>query len=171
MTRKEATHGLGTAMDARALNLEQTRHLFNPTPEADSLAEEIAGLLGHGVPVGVVARLTTRCRLILESNVAEGDEEMTLAAIFETEIQRALMAPVAERATVKSLARKLRGPLAAMLDPADSVDYFRACCAVRDVLNAIPAEQLLTESLRHELRARRFDLLSSLLASTTEQPA
>lgn len=162
MTRSEASHGLEDAMDCRALNLEQTRHLFNPTPEQDSLAEDIAALLRFGVPVDVVAKLTTRCRQILESNVAEGEGEMSLAAIFEDQIHRTLRAPVAERATVKSLAARLRGPLATMLARSDGVAYFKACCAVRDILAAVPAEHLLTASMRHELRDRRFDLLASL---------
>lgn len=165
MTRREAQHGLGHAMDARAHNLEQTRHLFNPTPETDSLAEELAGLLKLGVPAGIVARLTTSCRQILQSNLAEGDSELQLAGLFEQAIERSLAEPVARRATVKSLARRLAGPLSTMLDPADGVEYFQASCMVRDVLVAVPAEQLLTGSMRHELRGRRYELLEQLVGA------
>lgn len=168
MTRTEATRGLAAAMDSRALNLAQTRLLFNPTPEEDSLAEDIAGLLRHGVPAETVARLTTRCRLVLQSNVVEGDGEMTIAGIFEDQIQRTLLAPVARRATVKSLAARLRDPLGVMASGGcDGVAYFKACCAVRDVIQTVPAGQLLTPSMRHELRGRRYDLLASLVDAVT----
>lgn len=166
LTRTEAHQGLDVAMTCRAHNIEQTAAIFNPTPEVDSLVEEIASLLRHGVDPTVVANLTTRCRQILESNVAEGNGEMHLAGVFEAHIHRTLATPVLERATIKSLAARLRDPLGVIASgTTDGIAYFKACCAVRDVITSVPAGQLLTASMRHELRGKRYGVLADLVGA------
>lgn len=74
------------ALDARALNLEQQRLIFNPSPECDSLVEHI-GRLVSGAPAAQVVELRRLLRRLARSNAAEGECERALAASIEQSLQ------------------------------------------------------------------------------------
>jgi hypothetical protein len=154
-------------LDARALNLEQARLLFDPSVEVDSLLELPAALLRAGAPAVLVSELSVLCRRVLESNLLEGERERVLAGVLDEQLAAIRVLPVAGRLTAKGIARAVRGPLGVVLDGGggDAVRYFRACCAVRDVVAAVPRAQLLAPAVRHELRERKFRLLAELAAA------
>jgi hypothetical protein len=175
MTSALATRGaLERAMDARALNLEQARLVFNASPEVDSIAELPAALLRAGAPADLVARLSVLCRQLLASNVEEGRCETAVAGLLERQLSNVRALPVAERLTAKSIARRVREPLAVLLAGAaeyDAAEYFGACCAIREVIAACPPEQLLAPAVRHELRDRKYSLLRELATSAMAREA
>ena len=168
MNRQDAKNTLDAALEARALNIEQARLLMAATGDAQSLALHIARLLRSGVDAAEVAEMTTLCRHLAESNHREGAEEMRLAAMAEALIARHLGAPVAERITIQSLARRLRPALATIDrqrcgEELDGIAFFQASCVVRDVIAQTDPERLLSRSMEHELRGRCFQLLEELV--------
>lgn len=171
LDRVTATLVLRDAMEARARNLAEADLIYNPSPELDSLGELPAELLRAGAPADLVAQMITLCRQILAHNIAEGDCEMRVAGLMETEIARNRALPALERVTAKAIAARLRGPLAVLADPAahDAIEFFRASCAVRDVIRAVPRAQLLTLAVAHHLGGRKHRLLTTL-ADMEETP-
>lgn len=159
-----ARRALDLALEARACNLLQGRLLFDPSPEADSLLELPAVARGEGASERLVALMASLCRRVIASNGAEGQAELELAGLLDGHAARQRRLPAADRLTVKAIAARVRGPLAVLVDPAahDGVAYYRACCAVRDVVAACPPEQLLSPALAHELRGRKHALLGRL---------
>ena len=69
-------------LDARALNLEQQRLIFNPSPEIDSLAEIIGRALS-GRPAEELLEARRVLKRLLASNHEEGGHERELAASIE----------------------------------------------------------------------------------------
>jgi hypothetical protein len=167
LTRTTATQGLDEAMTARAHNLRQAELIFNQSPETDSLAELAAALARHGAPDDLLTQMFDLCREVLDVNEAEAGCELRLTGLLEAHVTRSRTAPLAERLTAKGIARRLRGPLGVLLDPAshDGIAFFKASAAVRDVIAACPREQLLASAVRHELRGRKFGLLAQLSES------
>lgn len=164
---------LSECMDARAHNLLQHRLLINSTPECDSLAEYLGRLLHLKVPPSVVAELATLVRRIAESNVAEGRCELAASGLLDdlTRLTRsAELHGIEDALTVKSIARRVREPLALLADPAgaDPLALVDAVCTVKDVIDRCPPSQLASTSLRHELRDRAFNLLGRMVAERTE---
>lgn len=161
---------LNRAMDARALNLEQERLLFNPTREIDSVLELAQTLVSRDV--GTAARLSCLTRRLMESNRAEGDRERDMALFADqlaTDLRRhELNGPrPLLLVSAKSLARQVRDDLAVILDPAghDALRFVTAVRRVDDIIARVPRAQLLAREVAHQLGAARFELLEELISS------
>lgn len=157
---------LHPAMDARALNLDQERLFFNPTPEVDSLLEH---LTAAGMNPAARAACLDVIRRLVAANRAEGEAERQLAGAADrlavelrTAESEGLGAPSAKR-----LAALLREPLGVIAKP-PAEDGLRFVAAVRQVDTAIretPESVLLSSTVEHELGPGRFALLRRLHAS------
>lgn len=73
---------LHPAMDARAHNVGQTRAIWNPSTECDSLIEYLAQVRDV-IPADVMGELLRLLREVLESNAAEGEHERQIAAFAD----------------------------------------------------------------------------------------
>lgn len=169
---------LDPAMDAIALNREQQRLVYDPSPEVDSLLEHVNALAAAAPgPTGTILALLRR---FLASNQLEGDSERRIAAAADQltrDLRRSELNSVAPRPhaaiPAKRLARTLRGPLAAILSPADRdpLAFVAAVRRVDDAIRAVPTVQLLAPTVRRGMRAEQFALLELLVASRNEGDA
>lgn len=82
VTRDQLRTQMRDTLDARALNLEQQRLIYNPSPACDSLVEH-TGRLASGAPAEQVVELRRLLKRLLTSNAAEGEHERQLAASIE----------------------------------------------------------------------------------------
>lgn len=87
VSRDQLRAEMRDALDARALNLEQERLIYNPSPEPDSIVELVARL-ASGRPAEEVLEVRRLLRRFIESNAAEGGLECRLAGSIEASLQR-----------------------------------------------------------------------------------
>jgi hypothetical protein len=104
---RRADNALNALLDARAHNLEQARLLFNPSPEADSLIEQLHGLDAFDVPPREVQTLVDQAVELYRSNQAEGHREQDAAGALDGHI-RDLAAGISNDLTLKGLGRQVR---------------------------------------------------------------
>lgn len=161
MTTLELRDCVTRAVEAIALNDEQARVLFDPSPAIDSLAERIVALRHRGVPEPVIRDLLMDVRRLLHLNQSERGEECTIAGRLDALVAR----PPGENLTFKTIAQRLRGDL---LDLAHC-DAARA--RVTELIARVHADRLLSPTLRHELGGRRHDVLRALLHDTDRNGA
>lgn len=150
---------LEPGMDARALNIEQSRIVFDPSPESDSLVEVLADL-------GAYQQAKPHLIALTRSNHAEGKLEcgITLwADTLATDLRDLELNGGAGALSGKSLARALREPLRAFAGSGGAAERARAAAAIWRVTKGHPRAQLLTPSVRHELGAAKFRLLEEML--------
>jgi hypothetical protein len=156
---------LRNVLDARGSNLEQSRLLFNATSDVDSLIEELHALRIDGA---TKRRLLAYCTQIFTLNQDEGEHERRAAGILDATVSASFAPKTGPRNafTVKTIARKLRPALAviAAKPAADAIAFVRAVRHVDEVLDLVPAEQLLTASVRNQLGPRKYELLCELVS-------
>ena len=153
-------------MDGIACNQAQSRIVFDPSPEVDSLVEALVAMR-DGVDPG---ELLTAERLLVELlrvNRAEGDiwravtgrADALACELHRLEVTGAAPCGLATRA----LANALRAPLgvlcAPIVDPIAAADAVRAVDRVTAVL---PRERIVGGSLEHQLGGRRYRRLVEL---------
>lgn len=159
------------AMDARALNLDQSELLHNPaTPEVDSYLEFVASLKERGIPGDVITELERYGWMIVELNGREGSFARMVAGNGE-QIARELK-HVDGRQSLKrpALRRRLRPILDVLADPgADPMAYVRAGRDLHLLQREVPIETLLSKSLAHEI-GRDAELLHRYLRDDAREP-
>lgn len=166
---------LDAAMDARAENLTQDTLIWDPDPECNSLAEYVAVLLRHGVPVDVVGDVARLVRRLAESNAREGRLELDACGTLDELVARLHHDGARAALSYKQAAGMLRPHLAvverARREVVDGVEYFRACCAIKDVVMQLAEQVLRGPGLRNALGGGRHDLLLSLLPASSAETA
>jgi hypothetical protein len=171
LTSNQLRPALDAAMDARGANLEQEALIFDPDPEVNSLAEYVSVLLRHGVPAEVIANIATLLRRLAQSNAVEGACERTTVGVLDRAVADLHHDGRRTGLTVKDAAERLRPHLRAIAPLCDGVTYFRACCAIRDVLAQVDEQAARGSAMRNQLGAGRHDLLLSLLPLTDSEVA
>jgi hypothetical protein len=156
-------------------NDRQALLVFNPSPEADSLAEHLAALLRDGADVErEAAAMVTALRQLLESNRRERGHEHAATGHLSLLHKTLHMAGQRTRhgLSVADAAQRLRGPLRvirkARTEQADWLEFMHASWAVKDVVCLLPSETLRGAYLRNQLGPGVHDTLLELL---DRQPA
>ena len=159
---------LGPAMDARALNLNQNFRLANGTPECDSLFEHLRCIevdtREERTHLELALGLVT---VVSAENMSEGAIEQLICGAADTlarDLRGVELNGVSGVLKAKSIARRLRGPLALLGSPAalPSMAFVDAVREVDDVIRLVPSSQLLSAGVEHELGGARFRLLREL---------
>lgn len=164
-------HAAGTqVIEALALNEQQRRALFDPSPEVDSLAEELVALRAFGVPDHVVRGLVSRVGDVLTLNGLEGACQHDVSGLLDR-LCRVQRSGVPAVLTVKGLARTLRADLAILAQGDVAREFTAAALRVQDVVRQVPADRLRSTSLRNEIGGARHDLLLGFVASAERTPA
>lgn len=175
ITAPAARELMGTAMDARSLNMWQTQALLNDTPEVDCVIDHLAVLVTSGVKPSAVADLLRLTRRILESNLAEGQHEMDIAGALDDLASRLhdleMNSGQRRELTVKELGRALRDALPVLADRADHTvaRVVEAGAVVDRILAQVPASQLFTPSVHRELRDTNYRRLVDLWAERHQE--
>jgi hypothetical protein len=161
-------HILAPALDGIARNHRQTRIIVNPTPEIDSIVEHVTELIRTAVPAQRphLAALIGLCRDLLAENRAEGELERSVAGAADR-----LAVDLARAATVgqkplgaRSAARELRAPLANLANPIiQGTARDTALAAVRGVVARSTRDNVLSNTVRHELGPKRYQLLADII--------
>src|SRR5258707_653834 len=63
--------------------MRQHRLIYNPSPETDSLVEQIVNLRHHGVPDDVIHQLIDSVQAILRLNAAEREQQRSVAGTLD----------------------------------------------------------------------------------------
>lgn len=166
-------HGLRTCvdqtLDAIVLNLDQALQLYNPDPEANSLAERLVALRNYGVPEKAIKELLADVRVLLDLNARECGIERGLAGHLE-ELARVAHGferdshIVGEALTIKSAARALRPALQTIAsDSGDGITYVSATRTIDRVIERSTSTALRSESMRKQLGKAPHDLLCRLV--------
>lgn len=147
---------LEQVMHARAAGHAQHRVLYNPTPEVDSLVEEIIAL---PIDTAVRRRLLDFVRQVAHLNHAEAEHERAAAGTLDELLtigRRAVTtAPRGTTMSVKTIAGLLRPALRTGGDPADII--------VRGLLTRVPRSTLLGKGMRGELGKQPHATLTLLV--------
>lgn len=158
-------HAAGAqVIEALALNDQQRRALFDPSPAIDSLAEELVALREHGVPDHVVRRLVGRVGEVITLNGLEGACEHDVSGRLDR-LRHAARARTDDALTVKGLARALRPDLAVLARGERAREFTAAALRVQDVIRSADPTKLRSRSLRNELGGGRHDLLLAFISS------
>ena len=171
MTSAKQLRGvIDTAADAIAVNREQARRLYDPTPEVDSLAERLLELRRtHGVPAPVISGLLRDVRDLITLNDDELGHERaitgTLDALDRAEQAARRPARLRSELSIRALVRRLRADLDTLSAAMGGTEYALAATRVREVCEQADHEKLLGRTLRHELGGRRHDLLIEVVRS------
>jgi hypothetical protein len=75
-------HLLFPAMDATAVNAEEGRLIYNPSPEVDSLVEHLA-LIRPYIPIAEFSKLLTLVKQIMDANERESRLERQIAGFAD----------------------------------------------------------------------------------------
>jgi hypothetical protein len=175
LTATQARVWMGDAMDARALNMRQHHMLVNQTPETDCLTDHLLALVHReGVKPSRVLELLRTTRDIVELNAEEGGLSMKLAGELDqlaTSLHDLETSGQRRELTVKDIGRALRGALPVLADPAahSMAQVVQAGAAVHRIVSEVPAAQLLSASVRKELRDTNYQRLLALYAEQHEQ--
>lgn len=157
---------LQDALDVIATGNAEARLIYNPSREVDSFAEHlIVELRRHSVPDTVTRKLLGELRAILQLNARQGHHARQAAGALDRVIAAlhdARDAQARDKLTIRGLVRALRDPLTTLTD-GDATQRLHAQRDVRRIAARVPAERLRSESLRHNLGARRHDLLLSVI--------
>lgn len=82
-TARDIVKGLlHPAMEGFAQGQRQTRLIWNPSPEADSLLEYLAEVQAQ-IPPEVLGKILALVKELLESNLAEGSQEKAVAGFAD----------------------------------------------------------------------------------------
>lgn len=158
------------SLDAIALNRQQRDLVFNPSEEADSIIEHLL----HVRPDSRAERDHLRAAAKLSLQFAElNDGEFShLRTIAGTADRLARDLHVAERnglgasVRAKAIANRIRDALKVIYakDPSERTarDYLEAVWALGDLFREVPADQLFTPALEHELGKGRMRQLREL---------
>lgn len=174
MNARQLRGVLDTAADAIAVNREQARRLYDPTPEVDSLAERLLDLRRtHGVPAPVISGLLRDVRDLIALNDTELGHERTITGTLDAleAAEREARNPGRLRSelSIRALVRRLRADLDTIAAAAGGTEYALAASRVREVCEHATAagdvEKLRSRTLRHELGGRRHDLLVEIVRS------
>lgn len=167
---------LDPAMDARALNQDQARLIYDPSPEVDSLLE----VLGQVSPATDecrrhMKRAIAKCVKLGLSNRGEGGLEARVAGAAD-QLTRELHGQQLQgnsAIAAKACARMLREPLSAIACPplGEPRRLIEAGRAVGEVFVRVPSEVLLSRAVEHELGVEKFALLSALYERREVVPA
>lgn len=173
--------GLAPLMDVRALNLAEENELALLDHDCRLLVDDarrLAGRSDDGADAFAslthdIADLYRVDRSVRTINRREGDGEVTVIGWLDRTVVDLRRLERNGRGTgvlrAKAIARRLRDALGVLAEPpVDGLAVFDACCVVRDVIDAVPLEQLLGSQVRHELRERRFTLLRTLVERRLE---
>lgn len=169
---------LGVELDAIALNQDQERRIFNPSPEVDSLSERLAALRRHRVPAALVDAIAADVRALYHLNHQEGDMERIVAGHLDqlaaaqhaAETCPADGTVVSRQLGVKSLARALSPHLRTLRDEGSAEDSWAARRELRAIARRVTVAQLRSTTLRHELGANAHDALLSALEDESWAP-
>lgn len=159
------TRLLDPAMEARARNLQQ----FDPSPAVDSLLERLRALALGFPPSSQREVLVALIDGAIESNILEGGEERLICGVADelvTHLRTAETSGVRRSLGARSIANRLRGPLALIASPAGAPagELIGACRIVGELVTAIPPSQLLSRAVAHELGQQKFTTLQSFAA-------
>lgn len=163
---------LHRSLEATAHNLFQ----YDPSPEIDSALERVKSLAA-ALPPGVRrGMLLAELDATIASNLSERRQELAINGFADslvTDLRRCEhdgAASVNLALTSKSIARRLRGPLSALLEkPAGDVPSEWA--TVNRTIREVPAVQLLGPGVRSQLGPRKYELLVSLVEATDKTGA
>jgi hypothetical protein len=160
------TSFLEPGMDARALNIEQARLLENETPGLDSLAE-VLDVARPLLPPGLGSVLVSVATRLDTSNEVEGRMEQAIAGAADglTRTLRGLeLAGNGSPFVARAIARRLREPLATVADPAaaGARELVEAGRIIGEVLGSVPATQVFTATVAHELGEEKYRALCEL---------
>jgi hypothetical protein len=180
VTHAQAVEVVRGLVDAQAENRRQELLVYNPSPEADSLAELLVLALRRGNdPSKVLADSLPLLRELVESNRREHGH--VHAATGPVNFVARMLADHTTRQGlgIKRAARMLREPLKIIRDdmtaPAgrrDGLAFFHASCKVRDVIGEMTTEALRSASMRAQLGTGLHEVLCSLLTDgATENEA
>jgi hypothetical protein len=161
------------SMDQVALNAEQQRLLFDPSPERDSLVELLLlGVEVDGAQPWEVSALRVCQRLGL-ANREEGQLARQVAGFADALASDLHGLELArkdgeERLGVRELVGRLRGPLDVLVradagEPVAAGEVAAAGAAIGRLAAVCPRERLLAQSIRHNLGGRRFRALERLV--------
>ena len=155
---------LDPALEGIALNRQQERLVYDPSPEADSLAEHINALASqHPAECAEMMRLLTQ---LVASNQLERAEWAKPAGFGDEQVRhlrRAELDGGSQAVPTREVARALRGPLDALAEICDRVSVEQAAVAMSLAVR-LPESQLLAPNVRRELGDRRTDRLARLKA-------
>jgi hypothetical protein len=176
MASEQMRPALEHVLDARLHNLDQEALLFDPSPECDSAIEMAAAMLRPDANVtALIADQLAVLRRLLMSNRAEGGCETSAAGLLDRVTAELHASGPRSAMTIKTAAAQLRPHLKvadrARREVVDSSCYFRACCAIGDVVRDLPDHMLRGPGLRGELGAGRHDVLLGLLPATGAEAA
>lgn len=167
-------------------NDRQTRLVWNPDPEVNSIGEHLVAALRDGVTLAdLVAALLPMHRELLESNQRERDHER--AATGQLGLLHRTLYTDGQRCpsgmSVPKAAGRLRGPLRIVKQARDAKrpeerpgwrEFMHASWQIKDVVSMLPADTLRGGYMRNQLGAGPHDLLLDLLnpqTTTDEVPA
>lgn len=164
--REEVLH---PSMESTCHNLDQ----YDPSPEADSILEHLEVLVAQLPDGPTKSQIEKHLAAAIASNLREGGETRRVSGAADrlvAELRSIETNGVRRAIGAKSLARGLRAPLAILLDPAgrSASELVRARRQVFAVIGEIPAAQLRSRRLRHELAKRKFDLLQTMIGPGRE---
>lgn len=148
------------ALDAQALNHHQRLLVVNPSDEIDSIAEHVRELVRLATPAQRphLRAVLKMLRDLVNSNQAEAERERRIAGAADH------LASVGEPWGKRRVARELRDPLANLASPiitgAARDDALRR---VLDVVALSTRENVLSETVLHEIGAKRFALLTEIV--------
>lgn len=159
------------ALDGLVHNQDQRRLIYNPDTEAaDSLIEHLALLARTSAPEQrphIKAALDI-ARRISQSNRLEGARGRQVAGSTDRladELQRITQGGVAPLGRRRA-ARELRGPLANLVNPlVAGTARDEALAAVRDVVSRSSRDNVLSNTVRHEIGPKRYALLVELVST------
>jgi hypothetical protein len=168
---------LEPGLEAVALNRQQQRLLYDPSPAVDSALEHLLALWRLAGPPSspqgspdVAAHVTATLSLgrrLASSNAREREHVRAVcgeADRLTRDLRFAERVAADAGLSAKAIARQVRAPLTVLegRDPDDQWAVVDAVFALDLVFAAVPAAQLFSPAVRHELRGRRFALLREL---------
>lgn len=159
VSRRRSLRASDLDMECIALNGFERRLWFNPTPEIDSLAEELVALESYGVPRHKVRHLlSTYVKPALRANKKQHDVLRERMGEIRGETQGL---PTIQSFTVRGVVDALREPLGVLADarrgkPVTQRDLNQAQAIVADAVRVTPRDVLLARSMPHQLRAQRY---------------
>lgn len=167
---------LEPVLDARALNLEQKRLMFDPSPEVDSQLESIDLLAtmvaGNDQALAELDRLRTITRRIATSNGAEGARERAVAGDVDQLVRDLRSAELrgAGAASAIAIARAARDPLHALSEASrrELLPLAAAAFTLTRLVDQAPSGQVLSPTVQRELGARLYGLLADVVATGLE---
>lgn len=165
------------AIEGQAMNAAGRLILFNPSPEIDSIAEEIAALeRNYGVPRSAVRSMLAKLGRAIDLNGREERCYRDIAGALNRATAVQSTPSLARASTVRGAYALLREPLGVLAanragQKVDGRALVDAAGLVRRVVEVAPRKTLLSPALERQLRRPRMEALHAAIEAQDRKAA